>query len=162
MSFVALSRSTRYGLLSPYFAPWAQYGLLSPYFALWAQYGLIATAMCSPLLAACAHTPPQLRACPVGASRYANALFRPSGSIRAHSYGYVLAAIGGLRAYASAAPRLPRWGKPLRKRPKRRSSFDFVRNGEIAQNSTVCPSRNGHITAQIGNIAHFHQRHFQP
>ena len=84
------------------------------------------------------------------------------GSIRAHSYGYVLAAIGGLRAYASAAPRLPRWGKPLRNRPKRRSSFDFVRNGEIAQNSTVCPSRNGHITAQIGNIAHFHQRHFQP
>ena len=90
------------------------------------------------------------------------ALFRPLGSIRVHSYGYVLAAIGGLRAYASAAPRLPRWGKPLRKRPKRRSSFDFVRNGEIAQNSTVCPSRNGHITAQIGNIAHFHQRHFQP
>ena len=99
---------------------------------------------------------------PLGSIRAFIALFRPSGSIRAHSYGYVLAAIGGLRAYASAAPRLPRWGKPLRKRPKRRSSFDFVRNGEIAQNSTVCPSRNGHITAQIGNIAHFHQRHFQP
>ena len=51
ISFFSPYRQSRYGLLSPYFARWAQYGLLAPpislslntatlvrYFARWAQY----------------------------------------------------------------------------------------------------------------------------